>query len=162
VTALFEINAKLEGMEVVDRALGALDPIDGAELMNGIGRMVQEQTRRRITSEKTAPSGEAWKANRAGTSILYASAALARSVDYSASADETIVGSGLVYAGIQHHGGTIVPKKAKRLVFRVGNRTVFARKVTIPPRPYLGLSAENAEDVVDQIARFLRSKIGGR
>lgn len=158
---MISLDLRLEGMEAVDRALARLDPLPAAELMEGIARMVQEQTRRRIEGEKTAPSGAAWKPNRAGTSTLYRSGELKRSIDYAVSGTTAIVGSGLVYAGIHQNGGTITPKKAKRLVFRVGNKTVFARKVTIPARPYLGLSTENAEDVIDQVGRFVRARIGG-
>ncbi|HUN10661.1 MAG TPA: phage virion morphogenesis protein [Rhabdaerophilum sp.] len=161
MVALFTIDARAEGLEAVDKALSRLDPLASAELLEGIARMVQEQTRRRITNEKRAPSGAAWPPNRTGTPILYRSGALTRSIDYAISGDAAIVGSGLVYAGIHQRGGTITPKKAKRLVFRMGNKTIFARKVTIPARPYLGLSAENAEDVIDQVGRFLAKKLGG-
>jgi phage virion morphogenesis protein len=161
MSALFTVDARLEGFETVKRALAKLDPLPAVKLMTRIARIVREQVRRRVTSEKTAPSGEAWKPNREGRSTLYRSGTLARSIDYSASSDAAIVGSGLVYAGVHQHGATIVPKKAKRLVFRMGNRTIFARKVTIPARPYLGLSAENAEDVLDQVGRFLQARIGG-
>jgi phage gpG-like protein len=123
--------------------------------------MVQEQTRRRIESETTSPSGAAWKPNRTGTPILVRSGALQRSVDYAVTGTEAIVGSGLVYARIQQKGGTIKPKTARRLVFRLGNRIVFAPKVTLPARPYLGLSPENREDILDQVGRFLRARIGG-
>lgn len=161
MTALFTIDARAEGLEAVEKALSRLDPLASGELLEGVARMVQEQTRRRITNEKRAPSGAAWLPNRAGTPILYRSGALARSIDYAVSGETAIVGSGLVYAGIHQRGGTITPKKAKRLVFRMGNRTIFARKVKIPARPYLGLSAENAEDVIDQVGRFLQKKLGG-
>ena len=158
---MIALDFRFEGLEGVDRALQKLDPLAAGEMLTGIARMIQEQTRRRITSDKAAPSGEGWKRNREGTSTLYRSGTLARSIDYSVSGDAAIVGSGLVYAAIHQFGGTIVPKKAKRLVFRLGNRTVFARKVTLPARPYLGLSATDREDIIDQVGRFIRSKIGG-
>lgn len=167
MAALFSIDVRAEGLEAVDKALARLDPLGAGELMEGIARMVQEQTRHRITSEKRAPSGAAWPPNRAGTPILYRSGALARSIDYAVSGETAIVGApaepqaGKPYAAIHQYGGTITPKKAKRLVFRAGNRTIFARKVTIPARPYLGLSAENAEDVLDQVGRFLKKRLGG-
>lgn len=158
---MIALDIKLDGIEGVDRALQKLDPLSAGEMLTGIARMIQEQTRRRITSDKAAPSGERWLPNRAGTSTLYHSGALARSIDYSVSGDAAIVGSGLVYAAIHQIGGTIVPKKAKRLVFRAGNRTIFARKVKITARPYLGLSSHDREDIIDQVGRFIRSKIGG-
>jgi hypothetical protein len=50
-----------------------------------------------------------------------------------------LIGSRVIYAGVQEHGATIVARNAPRLVFEipgVGVRT--AKSVTIPARPYLG------------------------
>jgi phage gpG-like protein len=123
--------------------------------MEGIGRLVQEQTRRRIEEEKTSPAGAAWKPNIAGTSILYASGALSRSIDYAAAPASVQVGSGLVYARIQNAGGTITPKTARALAFQLGNRLVMTQSVTLPARTYLGLSADNQEEVVDAAEDWL-------
>lgn len=149
-------------VEIVDSelnaALGVLDGIASApceELAEGIGRLVQEQTRRRIETEKTSPQGEAWKPNFAGTSILYASGMLSMSIDYLASPDSVIVGSGLIYARIHQLGGKIEAKNAKALMFTIGNATIAVQSVTMPARPYLGLSAENREDVLDAAREWL-------
>ena len=144
-TGLSEALLKIEGLASAPRA----------ELMEGIGRLVQEQTRRRIEEEKTSPAGARWKANRAGTSTLYASGALSRSVDYIASEESVQVGSGIVYARIHQQGGTIRPKKGKALAFRAGNRMVFARLVNIPARPWLGLSADNQREIVETAEDWL-------
>jgi phage virion morphogenesis protein len=125
------------------------------ELADGIGRLVQEQTRRRIEVDKTAPDGSAWKPNRAGTSTLYAEGHLSRSVDYVASSHGVAVGSGLVYARIHQQGGKIKPKKGKALRFMVGNAAVFARTVTIPKREWLGLSAADQQDIVEATQDWL-------
>lgn len=47
------------------------------------------------------------------------------------------VGTDLEYAAMQEFGGEIVPKNAKRLVFEVDGKKVFAKKVAIPAHPYL-------------------------
>lgn len=154
------ISYDVTGIEGVDAILGRLDPLDGAELLEGLARLVQEQTRRRIRSEKTAPDGSAWPANRAGTSILMRSGMLANSIDYAVSATQAIVGTGLRYARIHQHGGVIKPKAAKVLAFKVGGRTVFARKVTMPKREFLGVSAANAAELLDAAVRFVRDVIG--
>ncbi len=147
----------------LDEALLKIDGLAEAprfELMEGIGRLVQEQTRRRIEEEKNAPDGSAWRPNIAGTSLLYASGALSRSIDYAAANDSVQVGTGLRYAGIHQGGGEIVPKDARALVFPMGNRLVFSQRVRIPARPYVGLSAANQTDVVeaaeDWVARLLQ------
>ena len=163
--------------EVMETGLSeALLKIDGLanapteELADGIGRLVVESTRNRIRSTKTSPAGAPWKANRAGTSTLYRSGALERSIDYTASADSVVVGSGLVYARIHQDGGTIPARKieaknARALAFKAGGRLVFAKsvnipEVTMPARTYLGLSTKDEADIIraaeDWIARRLQ------
>jgi len=138
----------------IDALNAALARVEGiadaplAELADGIGRLVQEQTRRRIEDEKTSPDGAPWPPNREGTPILYRTGALSRSVDYVASASGVTVGSGIVYAGVHQAGATIRPRNARALAFRLGDRLVFAKSVTIPARPWLGLSADNREEIV--------------
>ncbi|MFT4162855.1 phage virion morphogenesis protein [Shinella sp.] len=157
------MSAVLEVFETgLQEALLKIDGIANAptgELMEGIGRLVQGQTRRRITDEKTAPDGSAWKANRAGTSILYASGALADSIDYVASTGSVIVGSGLVYARIHQEGGVIKPKNGSALKFWwvSGGFVNFAivASVTMPRRQHLGLSADNQNEIVETTEDWL-------
>lgn len=42
-----------------------------------------------------------------------------------------------IYARIQEFGGTIRPRKAKLLHFFIDGKEIFAKKVTLPARPYL-------------------------
>lgn len=142
-------------MEVTEtgfsEALLKLDGIADApkgELMEGIGRLVQEQTRRRIEEEKTSPAGAAWKDNWRGSDILRESGALSRSIDYAPSEDSVEVGTGIVYGRIHQEGGVISAKNARALFFQMGNRFVQVKSVTMPARPYLGLSAANQVDVI--------------
>lgn len=145
-TGLNEALLKIEGIANAPRH----------ELTEGIGRLVQEQVRRRIEDEKTSPDGSAWKANRAGTSTLYKSGALSRSIDYLASPDSVMVGSGLVYARIHQFGGKIEPKSAKALAFMVGNQFYMVKSVTMPARPYLGLSPDNQNEIVEASEDWLK------
>ncbi len=161
MTALLVFESHLEGFEALEAALARLDPFQGEALLEGLARQLQEQTRRRLLAEKRAPDGTPWRPNRAGTPILYRSGALARSIDYAVSGRQIRIGSGLVYAGLHQQGGTIVPKQARRLVFRSGGRQIFARRVVVPARPFLGISAGNAEDLLDTVTVFLRRVLGG-
>lgn len=70
----------------------------------------------------------------APVTILRASGALAGSINYRPSNDDVRVGSGLVYAAIQHHGG---------------DSKGYMKGAVIPARPYLGMSAEDEEAVVE-------------
>jgi hypothetical protein len=55
------------------------------------------------------------------------------------------VGSDLVYANIQNRGGTIRPKRAKRLLIhdKSGKIVASASKVTIPGKHYLDAAASS-------------------
>ncbi|WP_254493148.1 phage virion morphogenesis protein [Bartonella sp. B1099] len=121
-------------------------------LAQGVGRLIQESTRRRIQSEKISPQGEKWKNNYARTSILYASGALSRSIDMKASPEKVVIGSGLVYARIHQLGGVIRPKNGKTLRFFLksskAQHFICVPQVTMLARPYLGLSEHNKVEIV--------------
>jgi len=151
------ISIKVD-IDELNRALARIEGIADApleELADGIGRLVQEQTRRRIEEEKTSPESVPWRPNREDTPILYRTGALSRSVDYVASAAGVTVGSGLVYAGVHQGGATIRPTSAKALAFQLGGRLVFARSVTVPARPWLGLSADHRDEIVEAAEDWL-------
>ncbi|HXG47690.1 MAG TPA: phage virion morphogenesis protein, partial [Methylomirabilota bacterium] len=86
------------------------------------------------TEEKTAPDGTAWPAwspryantRHSGHSLLRAEGGLLDSIQFLVSDDAVEVGSNLVYAATHQFGD------AKR---------------KIPPRPYLGLSAQDQADI---------------
>lgn len=153
------MTALLEVRETgLDEAILKIDGIANApmhELAEGIGRLVQGQTRRRIETEKTAPDGTPWKENWAGSSILYASGDLSRSIDYEASPDSIMVGSGLVYARIHQEGGVIKPKNAKALAFAIGGGFRLVQSVTMPQRQYLGLSPDNSDEIIEATEDWL-------
>jgi len=138
-----------------DAALAKLAPIfdfDAPELMTAIGALGESQTRRRISEEKTAPDGTPWQENNEGTSILVETGQhLLASITWASSADEAEWGATWEWAHVHQDGMTIVPKNAKALVFSIGGKTIHAKKVTIPARPFLGLSEDNRQEIIDVV-----------
>ncbi|WP_336800656.1 phage virion morphogenesis protein [Kaistia sp. MMO-174] len=149
------ITVDIVGLATAAGPIEHLASLERSELLDGLGRLVQEQTRRRIRETKTGPDGQPWTPNRAGTSILLKEGTLANSIDYAIEGNQVAVGSGLVYARIHQLGGTIVPKNAQALRFVVGSQLVFSKKVTIPARPYLGVSGEDQEEIEATVLDFL-------
>lgn len=49
--------------------------------------------------------------------------------------DGFTIANGKIYASVHQGGATIRPKSKKYLRFMAGDKAVFAKKVTIPPRP---------------------------
>lgn len=142
----------------VGELLTAIKPFtdfEPAELMTAVGAMGESQTRRRISEEKTSPAGEAWKPNlRDGDILVESGSHLLASVAYSASADQAEWGAAWEYAHVHQYGATIKPKEADKLVFSLGGNKVFAKEVTIPARPFVGLSSDNAAEIVDLVTDF--------
>ncbi len=139
-------------LERITKRLEPLFDFDGTELMTAIAALGDSQTRRRIVEEKTAPDGTPWKPNNAGKPILVATGQhLLSSLIWTASATDAEWGATWEYAHVHQDGMTIVPKNAEKLVFQMGGRTVFAKEVTIPARPFVGLSDDNEQEIVELV-----------
>ena len=145
----------------LDKALGrATGKLGNTQaLMESVGEALVSGTKKRF-DEKKDPEGTPWKPSRRalekGGKTLMHSGRLRRSIDYAATSDKVMVGSNLAYARIHQKGGEITPKKAKKLVFKDSDgKTVAVDAVTIPARPYLGVSKEDMEDVKATMADFL-------
>ena len=155
---------------------GALDRLaalglapDG--LLNILGDYGRNSTRRRWPTQ-TAPAGTPWARlspayallKPAAYGILYWSGALENSQTYQVGINRVSWGSKLPYAAVHQFGATITPKTAKALVFRLGvdgMHQVFARSVTIPARPYLGISAEDAIEIPELARDYMRRALLG-
>lgn len=112
------------------------------------GALLESSVQRRISAEKTSPDGAAWapwaEATAAGRgtgqSLLVAAGHLLGSVQNVSSGPEARVGTNLVYSAIHQFGG-----QAGR-----------GRSVTIPARPYLGLSGRDRRDILDLVEGEIR------
>ena len=151
----------------LDKALGrATGKLGNTQaLMESVGEALVSGTKKRF-DEKKDPEGTPWKPSRRalekGGKTLMHSGRLRRSIDYAATSDKVMVGSNLAYARIHQKGGEITPKKAKKLVSKDSDgKTVAVDAVTIPARPYLGVSKEDMEDVKATMADFLAGAFKG-
>ena len=143
----------------IDGALEKLRPIldfEPSELMTAIAGMGEFQTERRIRFEKTSPDGAAWPPNLKGTSILAETGEnLIRSLAHSSSAEEAVWGASWEFAHVHQEGMTITPKNGAVLKWwyqKGGNvHFAFAKSVTIPARPFVGISDANAQEIIDLV-----------
>lgn len=142
---------------------------DTAPIMRAIGTGLVTSTQDRFNDE-VSPDGAAWArlnptyaAGKRGAGILRESAmrgGLQGSITYRAGRSEVEVGSNKIYAGVHQQGAVITPKSGGRLVFRLGNRIVHARSVTIPARPFVGISAEDKLMIMETIEGALARALG--
>lgn len=150
------LHIDLRGLDRLRARLARLSDLDTAGLMEAIGAEVESQTRRRIEEEKTAPDGTPWEpwsggyaaTRHGGHSLLMGEGHLDDSIQYVADARSVQVGSNLVYAAIHQFGGEpgMAPGPAG-----------------IPARPWLGLSADNLDDLAAVVEDWVDTqlKIGG-
>ncbi|MDO8932925.1 MAG: phage virion morphogenesis protein [Rhodocyclaceae bacterium] len=127
---------------------------DASPAMADIAAHGENSTRMRFRTE-TAPDGTPWKASlRAritGGRTLTQDGHLSGSVSGSHGRDFAEWGVNRIYAAIQQFGGTI-RAKGKALRFRLfGGGFATVKSVTLPARPYLGVSDTDRTDILDII-----------
>lgn len=110
--------------------------------MASIGETLVSSTLKRFDAEE-GPDGKPWQPSKRAAAesgkTLTNTARLRKSIDYAATASMVMVGSNVVYARIHQMGG-----KAGK-----------GHHVSLPARPYLGVSKEDREEVMAVIAEFL-------
>lgn len=138
----------------LDRALlnAARNLSERQTLLHGVGEMLRSSTVQRFEDGED-PEGTKWKpskrAQAKGDKTLVDTARLRDSIDSIATSDAVMVGSksgsNVEYARIHQMGG-----KAGR-----------GRNVTIEPRPYLGVNAEDMSDIQEAVADFIADAFRG-
>jgi phage virion morphogenesis protein len=167
LTVRFEPGRTLQALRTLEAVMGR-----PAGLLRAIGTGLLRNTQDRFDAAE-APDGAAWKPLspaylpfKRGPGILRGSAmrgGLQGSLTMDADDRSVVIGSHKVYAAIHQFGGVIEPREKRVLAFRPpggGKAWGFARRVTIPARPYLGLSARDRETIEDTTADHLRRALG--
>ena len=142
---------------------------DTTPIMRAIGTGLQSNTHDRMDAGQ-APDGGAWPAlnptyaaGKRGPGILRESGmrgGLQGSITYRAGRSEVQVGTNKIYGAIHQFGGTIKAKGSGKLAFKMGGRFIRTESVTIPARPYLGISSEDEDMILDVIESALARALG--
>lgn len=155
------IALRVAGQDAIERRLGALVARlgDVTPLMERIGAVLETSTIERFDSE-TAPDGSRWKpsfrARATGGKTLTDSARLKQSITHNAGPRRVEVGTNVRYAGVHQRGATIRAKNGGRLKFKLpGIGFVSPRQVVIPKREFLGLSADDREEIEAQAVDYV-------
>lgn len=137
----------------------ALAKADFKPLLQLIAGGLRESATLRFHQGK-APDGSHWKkSHRAlatGGQTLILSGRLRDSLAAIVGAKRLEVGTNVEYGGIHQFGGVIRPKNKRALnVPGIGPRA----SVTMPARPYLGISAGDEEEIKDMTEAWLRKLV---
>ena len=149
------VNVNVEGdVQRLMKRLGRIAGVDKAGINNAIAEGLRTSTIERFQAEKS-PEGKKWKqsirAREEGGKTLTKSTALRSSIRSEASAEGLAIGTNDIRAATHQFGDTrtIKARRKKVLRFRVGGKWVSKKevKVTIPARPFLGVSEEDEEEI---------------
>jgi phage virion morphogenesis protein len=132
-----------------------------APAMGEIAAVGEATTRLRFRTE-TGPDGQRWKPSLRvqlyGGRTLTKDGHLSGSTSANHGKDFAEWGMNRVYAAIHQFGGVIRPRSGGSLRFRLANGAfVFAKSVTIPARPSLGVNDDDADDILDVLERRIRT-----
>ncbi len=151
-----KIEINLADLERVEALVTGLTNFDASQLVSDIVKLGEDQTRERIESGGPGPDGEAWPPNLEGTPTLMRTGKNLRDrIRSSAHGDSGEWGAQFKYAHVHQYGAVITPKNSAFLTFMLGSKRVFAKSVTIPPRPFVGVSAANAVEIKGLVTDFL-------
>lgn len=131
---------------------------DQRPLLRALGAAAVAQTRRRFILKRT-PSGASWKPSDSPKGTLVREGYLRDHIHARLVGDSAVeIGSPEPYAAVHQFGATIRPKNKRALHFRVGSNGgwVTTRSVTIPPRPYLGVSDDDRAQFLAMIERHVQ------
>lgn len=154
----------------VTRALGRLAGQEGSLVtacLKNIGEALIKSVHKHFAEQKTwdgkpfAPLNPEYAKGKKNPKILRESGGLEASYVYRVSGSQVQVGSNKVQAAAMHFGATIVPKTADALVFRLNGRIVHAKKVTIPARPVLGVSAADKTTITEIVEDHINEAWNG-
>lgn len=178
-----EIIIKMDGadevrerLQQISRRVSNLSPI-----MRTIGDRVVAQTKFRFKAGGPAPDGTAWAPpktrNPKRVRTLTVSGHLRDSIRPQMQGPASVaIGTNKVYAAIHQLGGGITQgarselfvrnryvRGAKKGSFKKGTTagrgfTYKERKIIIPARPFLGLSAENSREILDILNEYIAGR----
>lgn len=144
-------------------AAGDLSPV-----LKNIGEYEAQSTKNRIV-KGISPDGSAFaplnplyaKVEKKGPGILRGATGRLAEIVYQVGGDTVAIGNDIVYGAIHQFGGVIKAKNAPALIFSLGGRKVQVKSVSIPARPYLGLSTEDQAEILAIVADHFILATGG-
>lgn len=117
------------------------------EVLESIGAAVANSTKLRFNDGR-APDGTPWAAVlRGGRPLRDTGVHLMNAVTYRVEGSTVLVGVPPAWASVHQFGATIRAKNVPYLRFKVGNRWARKKQVTIPARPFLGLSEDDENEI---------------
>jgi phage gpG-like protein len=125
-------------------------------LMQDIGELWVSSTKKRI-ARGADPEGTKQPAVARGGVPLVDSGDYLASITYAAGISDITIGTNKEQAALLQFGGEVKPKSGKALVFtpKGAKKPIMVKKVKVKPRPHLGISKEDKEEIAATIGDYL-------
>lgn len=134
---------------------------DHSKLMHNIGSVLEYNTKQRINTgigTDDRPWQKSWRAKMQGGTTLRDTSRLYHSIKYTVldGGKRVVVSTNVFYAPVLHFGATIRAKTGKYLKFKTTmGGWAQIQSVIIPPRPFLGMSVDDSQEVLFEIEEYL-------
>lgn len=156
------VDSNLPQVRRLLKALAQMGQSPGP-LLSQIAFLGENSTRARFDSE-TGPDGRRWRpslrAQLRGGRTLTQDGHLGDSITSRADDKAAEWGTNRIYAAVHQFGATIRAKNGGFLRFPLpGGGWAAVRQVTVPARPYLGLSRDDERDILDLAGRYITGLI---
>ena len=146
-----QISLTLQGIEDAARKLGQLAVVDQEDLISEVGSILLSSTQHRIAHEKTGPQGEVWDP---------------WSKDYAATrhgGHSLLLGHGDLHSSLANISEGLVARVGVHMAYgaihQAGGQAGRNRSVTIPARPYLGLSSEDRRAITNLVVERVEAAL---
>lgn len=152
----------------LSKTLKKLEDTNFKAINKNIAQQLRSSTLDRFKKEES-PENKKWEKRKYGNrrkKLLKNTGILRNSLKSKADNKIATLGTNLEYASTHQFGAKnrrIKAKNCKALKFKIGNRWVSAKEVTvnIPARPFLGISEEDKEEIKDILEYYVEKSIKG-
>lgn len=144
------LHIDIAGLAPLQRFADRLAGISATDLVQGVVSLVESQTRRRISTEKTDPTGDAWlsltddyaqrKAKKSSGGLLEFHGGLLDSIGSDVVGDSGSVGTNIIYGATHQFGDA--------------DRGIW-------PRKYIGISRENDREIDAVVDDWVQGVLNG-
>lgn len=154
-------SVQMHGQEKLQKFMQqVLDRVqDPSDLWRNIAAIITNNTRKRFSTNigvDDKPWKQSWRVRVQGGSTLQNNGHLRDSIFAKIDGNRITTGTNKKYAKLMHFGGTIKPKSGKYLTFKTPmGGWVRVKAVIIPPRPFLGISVDDSQEILFEIEEYL-------
>lgn len=152
------ISLQADGESAIIKVFEHLLGYDQKAMFDEIGAYGVSSSEQRFLEQSDVngnPWKQSWRARLQGGETGRDTGQLLSSLHHNVLSNGVEWGSDKQYSIPFHFGAHIVPKTAQYLVFNVGGNWRKVKEVVNPPRPFLGINAEDDEEILNIIGRHL-------